>query len=304
MTSWWRRWFGAPASETAAVAATPPPEPVVTASPWSTYAAMAKACGVDRVYLLLTFDCDTDLDINIVGELDRQLRSKGIKAGYAVPGAQLRKSPETWRAVAERGSEFLNHGDRAHAEFRDGRYWPATFYEKLSPSDVVSDIEAADRTIRELTGADPVGFRAPHFGSFQSPEQLELIYRTVRPLGYRYCSTTTPALALARGPVVDMGGGMIELPTLGSHRNPTTLLDSWTYLTDRVNYALGDEYADLFIETIDRMTADRIPAILTYYGDPSHVFGQRPFERVLDALLRAGIPSLHGRDAVQMFKPI
>jgi peptidoglycan/xylan/chitin deacetylase (PgdA/CDA1 family) len=294
MTAWWRRWLG-PTVE----------EPTATEVPavWQRYVARARAAGVDRVYLLLTFDCDTDLDIDVAADLDRQLRAHGVKAGYAVPGAQLRKRPETWRGLAQAGAEFLNHGDRAHAEFRDGRYWPVTFYDQLGTEDVISDIQAADRAIRELTGAAPVGFRAPHFGSFQAPEQLDLIYRTVLPMGYRYCSTTTPALALERGPVV-AAGNMIELPTLGSYRNPTTLLDSWTYLTDRVHYTLGDDYADLFIETIERMTAERFPAILTYYGDPSHVAGQRPFARVLDAIARAGIPSLHGRDAARLFRPV
>jgi hypothetical protein len=149
----------------------------------------------------------------------------------------------------------------------------------------------------------PVGFRAPHFGSFQSAEQLRLLERTLTPLGYTYCSTTTPALALERGPVVAMNG-MTELPTLGSYRHPTTLLDSWTYLTDRVHYTLGDAYSELFIETIERMSAARMPAILTYYADPSHVAGQKPFTAVLDAIVRAGIPSLHGRDVPARFRPV
>lgn len=273
------------------------------ASPWARYVEHARAAGVDRLYLLLTFDCDTDLDIDVVGELDRELRSRGIKAGYAVPGAQLRKSPGTWRRVAEGGAEFLNHGDRAHAEFRDGRYWPVTFYDKMTAAEVVADVQAGDRTVREIAGVAPVGFRAPHFGSFQSAEQLDLLYQTVKPLGYTYCSTTTPALALTRGPVVRMDG-MVELPTLGSYRNPTTLLDSWTYLTDRTHYALGDTYAELFIETIERMSAERLPAILTYYADPSHVTGQKPFTAVLDAIVAAGVPSLFGRDAARDFRAV
>ena len=299
MKNWWQRLTGQTAAIPAPVmqALEPPP------SPLSLYAEHCRACGVDRLYLLLTFDCDTDGDIDVVGNLHADLHRRGIKAGYAVPGAQLSKAPETWRAVADRGAEFLNHGGRAHAEFRDGRYWPVTFYERLAAAEVVADIELGHRIVCDVAGVTPVGFRAPHFGSFQQPANLDLIYRTIKPLGYTYGSTTTPTLALERGPVVDMGG-IVELPTMGSYRNPTTLLDSWTYLTDRVHYTLGDEYAELFIETVERMTEAGLPGILTYYADPSHVHGQKPFERALDAIVRHQVPSLTGREAARRFRPV
>ena len=266
------------------------------------YAAHARSSGIDRLYLVLTFDCDTDLDIDAAPVLDRDLRRRGIAAGYAVPGAQLQKGAPVWRAIADGGAEFLNHGARAHAEFRDGRYWPVTFYEQLSADEVVADVTRGHELVRAIVGIDAVGFRAPHFGSFQHPDQLQLLYRTLQPLGYRYCSTTIPSMALTRGPVVAMDG-MYELPTMGSYRYPETLLDSWTYLTDRTNYALGDEYAELLEETVRKMSEARMPGLLTYYADPSHVVGQAPFERALDAIARHEIPTLHGRTAVERFGP-
>lgn len=265
------------------------------------YTELCRACGIDRLYLLLTFDCDTDLDIDVVDDLNRDMARLGIAAGYAVPGAQLEKGAATWRRVAAGGAEFLNHGGRAHAEFRDGRYWPVTFYDQLEPDAVVADIRLGDRLVREVAGVAPAGFRAPHFGSYQRPDQLHVIYSTVSALGYQYCSTTTPALALSRGPVVAASHGLIELPTMGSYRNPTTLLDSWTYLTDRVHYTLGEEYYELFAETVERMLAERRPGLLTYYADPSHVAGQRPFERALDLIAARQVPTLFGRDAARRF---
>jgi hypothetical protein len=267
------------------------------------YGALARRTGVDRLYLLLTFDCDTDGDILASHDLNRDLQRRGIKAGFAVPGAQLQKAPESWRALAQQDVEFLNHGGRAHAEFRDGRYWPATFYSKMNADEVVSDVRLGHQLVADLAGVTPVGFRAPHFGSFHAPEQLQLLYDTVKPLGYAYCSGTLPAMGLARGPFVDMGG-ITEVPTSGSFRNPTTLLDTWTYLTDRTHYSLGDEYSELFIETIEQMTQLGIPGVMTIYGDPSHVMGQRPFERALDAIGKYQVPSLLGRDAVRQFRAI
>ncbi len=288
----------------AAASAPVPPVEVPRSQPaMRHYGELARAAGVDRLYLLLTFDCDTDGDIQAAGDLDRDLGRRGIAAGYAVPGAQLEKGADAWRRVAARGAEFLNHGGCAHAEFRDGRYWPVTFYDQLDRDAVVADIQLGDRAVRAVIGAAPRGFRAPHFGSFQAPDQLALVYDTVRGLDYTYCSTTTPATALSKGPVVNVGGGLTELPTLGSYRNPTTLLDSWTYLADRTNYALGDEYFELFAETIRRMTDEAIPGLLTYYADPSHVLGQKPFERALDTIAQYRVPTLLGRDAVTKFRP-
>jgi hypothetical protein len=216
------------------------------------------------------------------------------------PGAQLEKGAPTWRQLADRGCEFLNHGGRPHTEWRGDRFWPITFYDRLSEDEVMADILKGHRTVCDVTGTAPEGFRAPHFGSFQQADQLKLLYDTLRPLGYRYASTTLPSLGLSRGPVIDMGG-IVELPTMGSFRNPTTLLDSWTYLTDRANFKLGEEYHELFAETLARMTEHAIPGILTYYADPSHVFGQQPFERALDAVAKFDVPSVTGRDAVRRF---
>jgi hypothetical protein len=282
------------------------PDPAPQAPPGNVsalqrYGDLCRAAGVDRLYLFLTFDCDTDGDIDVVHDLDRDLRRRGLRAGYAVPGVQLGKGADTWRQVADLGSEFLNHGGRAHTAWREDRYWPVTFYDQLSPAEVVADVTDGHRMVCEVIGTAPEGFRAPHFGSFQAADQLELLYRTLRPLGYRYCSTTLPSVGLARGPVIDMGG-ITELPTMGSYRNPTTLLDSWTYLTNRATYVLGDEYYELFAETVTRMTDEGIPGILTYYADPSHVIGQKPFERALDAVSKYAVPSLQGRDIVQRFR--
>jgi peptidoglycan/xylan/chitin deacetylase (PgdA/CDA1 family) len=292
-----RRWF-LPTRQSAA------PPPVLQPGRLDQYARLCRACGVDRLYLLLTFDCDTDLDIGVVGDLDRDLRRRGIAAGYAVPGAQLVKGAATWRRLAENGAEFLNHGGRPHTEFREGRYQPVTFYDQIETEAVVADIQLGHRLVTEVIDVSPRGFRAPHFGSYQRPEQLEVIYSTVGALGYTYCSTTLPATALSRGPVVAVSHGLVELPTMGSYRNPTTLLDSWTYLTDRTNYALGDEYFELFAETVERMTTEGLPGLLTYYADPSHVVGQKPFERALDLVTKYGIPALRGHDVVRLFTPV
>lgn len=260
------------------------------------YDALARRAGFDQLYLFLSFDCDTDEDLSVADALDTELRARGIEPSYAVPGAQLRKGAAVWRRLAARGASFLNHGGRAHAERQGDRYQPVTFYERLSSDEVVADMEQGHRDVCEVIARAPAGFRAPHFGSFQAPAQLALVYATAQRLGYRFCSTTLPALALAEGPVVPRGS-LYEIPLFGSWHAPTTILDSWTYLADRRRYALGDAYHALFAETVERLLAAGVAGVLSYYADPAHVAGQAPFARVLDLLERRRIPSL-GPEAI------
>jgi hypothetical protein len=154
-------------------------------------------------------------------------------------------------------------------------------------------MKEGDRLVREVVGVPPRGFRAPHFGMYQQPEQLQLVHDTARRLGYDYCSTTIPSYGLRYGPVV-RHPGLVEIPCFGSWRAPETLLDSWTYLADRRNYVLRDEYYELFGETVEQMLERGIPGVLSYYADPSHVIGQAPFRRAMELVAARSVTSVTG----------
>jgi peptidoglycan/xylan/chitin deacetylase (PgdA/CDA1 family) len=271
--------------------------PVEREHPFQAYGARSRVAGVDRLLLFLSFDCDTDEDIAAAAELDPWLRDLGIRPTYAVPGRQLEKGAETWRRLADAGATFMNHGGLPHAEWRADRYHSITFYDQMTRDDVVADIEEGDRCVRNVIGAPPTGFRAPHFGLYQQPDQLGLVHATARRLGYDYCSTTIPSFALKHGPIVQLDG-IVEIPCFGSWRAPETILDSWTYLANRRDYRLQDQYYELFAETIERMLEERIPGVLAYYADPSHVLGQPPFHRVIELVAARGVPSVTGDDLV------
>ncbi len=264
------------------------------------YIELGSRLGLKAPSLFLSFDCDTDLDAAAIEPVHKFLHSLGIKATYAVPGAQLLKDPSPYRRLAQSGAEFMNHGGRPHAEFDGNRWVGTTFYDKMTPADVEADIRLGHAIVTEVIGAPPLGFRAPHFGCYQSSEQLALLHRTAAALGYRYCSTTLPSYGLAKGPAVDIDG-MVELPCFGSIRNLETILDSWTYLTDRTHYALGDDYFDLMKETVDLFVERRVPAILTWYADPCHVLDQPPFMRAMETIAKHGIPSYSGSELATRF---
>lgn len=265
----------------------------------SVYAERARALGIDDLVLFLSFDCDTDLDPEASVEVMRLLDGLGIKATFAVPGTQLEHGAATYRKISEAGSQFINHGHLPHAEWRDDRYVGITFYETMSFADVEADIRKGHDTVTRVIGSAPLGFRAPHFGHFQKPEQLALVHRVALDLGYLYCSTTVPAYGFIHGPA-HIVGGVVELPTFGSLHAPTSILDSWSYLEDRRNYALSETYGDLLIDTVDRLRAARLPALLTWYVDPCHVAGQAPFERAMRRLSALGVPSLSGKEAAAL----
>lgn len=281
-----------------------PSAPVAVSQPdplqaYERYRAAARTQGLTGVKLFLSFDCDTDLDFTATLDVMRFLNSLGIKATYAVPGVQIEKGAATYRMVAASGAEFMNHGYLPHTAWSEDRYISTTWYHEMPEGDIEADIVKGDETIRRVLGLAPVGFRAPHFGHFSEPHQLALVHRAARQLGYSYCSTTLPEFGLERGPLVAVGD-LIELPTFGSTTAPTCVLDSWTYLTDRRIYALGETYAELMCETVDHLVDGGESALLTWYGDPSHVAGQRPFERAMQHIASKGIESLYGREAAAL----
>jgi peptidoglycan/xylan/chitin deacetylase (PgdA/CDA1 family) len=263
------------------------------------YLVSARKLGLSRPHLFLSFDCDTDLDATASEEVHFFLESLGIKATYAVPGAQLLKSPEPYQRLGQRGAEFINHGGLPHTEWTGDQWIGITFYDTMSPVEVEADIQRGHEIVTEVIGRAPMGFRAPHFGCYQAPEQLDLLHRTASNLGYRYCTTTLPSLGLKNGPVYHTHG-LLEIPCFGSIRNPTTILDSWTYLTDRKNYALGEQYRDLMIETVDTFVSQQLPVVFTWYADPCHVLNQPPFMRAMEHLAKSGVVSVAGAEMASM----
>lgn len=266
-----------------------------------TYGRRARCQGFDRLYLVMSFDCDTPEDIRAVEPLHAWLSEHGIKATYAVPGAMLRQGAAVYRRIADAGGEFINHGALPHAEWREGRYWSVTFYHELPPVQVAEDIQRGHDIVREVIGKAPIGFRAPHFGMFQLPAQREILYAKLRELGYRYSSSTMPELALKNGPVVD-AGGLVEIPLSGTYAAPLILLDSWGRIESPYNPVVTDEYERLFIETVEYWLSLGIVGILNFYVDPSHVYNAKPFYHAIEFILEHQIPALNFSEILDLMK--
>lgn len=253
------------------------------------YQAHARAAGLDRLYLVLSFDCDTPDDIATAWDVHRRLLNIGIAPSYAVPGDLLAEGEAVYRRIATSGAEFLNHGGRRHTYFdvAAGAHRSCFFYDQQPLETIEADVVAGDRMVRDIIGVKPYVFRTPHFGTFQAPAQLRFLHEVLRRLGYIFSTSTTPYFGLRYGPAFDRFG-IRELPVSGRGSQPLYILDSWSCFAapDRV---LGSEdYKREATAMAARLAGG--PGILNFYADPSHVADQAIFFDTMAALLKVATP--------------
>ena len=187
-----------------------------------------KTAGFKKPNFILSFDCDLDSDSKVVTAIHTQLMSRGICPLYAVPGEILISSATIYRDLAHDGSIFINHGFRRHAVPKNGipSRIGCYFYENLSPSEWQSDIKLGHEAIADVIGQPPDTFRTPHFGSFESPRNLNDLWTYLASKGYNFSSSTRPLFGLRYGPFFNRFG-ITEFPLSGCLSQPTQILDSW-----------------------------------------------------------------------------
>jgi hypothetical protein len=260
----------------------------------STYQRQAEQAGLDRLYFILSFDCDRPEDIDAAAKVHARLMDMGICPAYAVPGELLREGANTYRQIAETGAEFLNHGHRWHMYFDEvaGTYMSCFFYDELPAEVIEEDVVGGDKDVTEIIGKKPAGFRTPHFGTFQTESQLRFLHRLLTRLGYVYSTSTTPGFGLCYGPAFRRYG-LIEVPVSGRGDQPFDILDSWSCFAgpDRV---LGpQDYRHGTLRMAERLRGR--PGLLNYYCDPSHVVDQPIFFETIRELVELAEPMSYGQ---------
>jgi hypothetical protein len=253
------------------------------------YRARARQAGLERLFLIVSFDCDTAEDIRAAEEVFHRMRECGILPCFAVPGELLAEGAAVYRRIAAAGAEFLNHGNRRHTYFDAdaGAYRSCFFYDAQPRAVVEEDVVAGDRALRAVLGTAPQGFRTPHFGTFQSPAQLGFLHGVLQRLGYSYSSSTSPFFAFRRGPVFD-DLGVTEIPVSGGGTRALTIIDSWGCFAERDSALDASDYVDETLGLARRLAGG--PGILNYYADPSHVVGQPLFFAAMAELARVAQP--------------
>jgi polysaccharide deacetylase family protein (PEP-CTERM system associated) len=112
--------------------------------------------------------------LDLLEELD-------LKATFFVLGIAARTYPDLVRDVAARGHEIGCHGD-AHVHVNT-----------QTPEDFDADLRAAKRTIEQLTGRVPVGYRAPAFSITRASDWAYDVLAS-QGFGYDASAHDTPTL--------------------------------------------------------------------------------------------------------------
>lgn len=257
-------------------------------------ARLARRAGLDRVWLVLSFDCDTPEDAGVAWDVHERLAGIGVRPVYAVPGALLREASDVYTRIAETGAEFINHGDRMHTYFdADAGRWASNFFYDQQPRDVIRrDILDAHDTVAEVVGRVPVGYRTPHFGTFQDPEQLGWLHGVLGELGYRFSTSTVPLWGLREGPVFNRFG-LLELPVSGGVADPFGILDTWSCFEapDRVRTPRDYEREATALAAAFKQAG---AGLINVYGDPSHIHDSEEFFRAVERWVAVAQPASYG----------
>ena len=255
------------------------------------YQNNASACGVDRAAFILSFDCDTEKDIEVVEAVHDDLMKRGIVPVYAVPGQLLEKGSDVWQRIATTGAEFINHGYREHTVYHEvtGEYESTLFYHRISLDEVALDIQRGHETVSEVIGAEPRGFRVPHFGTFSQPDQLEFLYKQLAALNYTFSSSTGPRFGITKGPYYEVAKGLHELPVSGCYDNPLRILDSWGFRV-QMDRTIGEP---MYLEQMRKMVShlQNRRGLLNYYADPSQIYDWPEFFEVMGEMAPLAAPS-------------
>jgi polysaccharide deacetylase family protein (PEP-CTERM system associated) len=160
--------------------------------------------------------------LTLLAELD-------VKATFFILGMAARSHPAAVEAIAARGHEIGSHGDQhrpVHGQ---------------TPTEFAADLRAARRTIEQLTGHAPRGYRAP---AFTITEASTWAYDVLADEGFDYDASAhdTPAVkdrpeAALRGPhQLELSGGrrLWEFPVAVWHtragRIPIGGASYWTLM--------------------------------------------------------------------------
>jgi len=247
------------------------------------YSRLAKRQGFKCSYFILSFDCDTERDIEVVESVRAQLGEIGIMPVYAVPGQLLERGKDVYCRISESGAEFINHGYCQHAHYNPEKntYESSFFYHQLSREMILEDIQRGHETHLSILGKKPAGFRVPHFGTFQRKDQLAFLHDTLKKMDYKYSTSTVPLYGFLHGPVSERRNGIYEIPLSGCFDMPLSMLDSWgfRYAPDR---RMGEnDYIRQLTKLAQYFQREGNYGLINCYVDPSQVYDWTEFFEVM-----------------------
>lgn len=236
-----------------------------------------------HVSVCLSFDCDTPEDSLALEPLLRVLEKHRLRANFALTGALVEENPTAYRRLVEAGHEILNHGYRPHmVKSPDGGYYSNLFYENLSWDQIEDEIRRNQDCLETMLGLCPLGFRTPHFATFQLPNQVDRLHRILAQQGFRYSSSMLMWYAKQRG--YFRKSPVIELPISSYVGPPLSVFDSWSLVVQQSRRGRSIGLFEHWKRALDVALSGQWPIFLNTYFDPSHVVELNQFIDALEYL--------------------
>ena len=244
------------------------------------YSRKSNLQGFSALKFVISFDCDTLQDIQVVEEVNRKLTDLGITPVYAVPGELLLEGREVYRRVLDTGAEFINHGYRIHS-VREGNQYQSSFdYKDISFSEAEADIIQGHKAVMQSLGISPRGFRTPHFGNFQKRSQLKCLHNVLKSLSYDYSTSTIPYFGFRYGAYFKRFE-ITEIPVSGLMSEPLRIYDSFLFFDNCSGKLNGERYYQEGLK-IAKYYRDNVKyGLINIYADPSQIYDCDKFFRVM-----------------------
>jgi len=252
----------------------------------------AKKSGFTKPVFLLSFDCDTYKDAQVVGDVHDKLTEVGITPIYAVPCEILMKDSGAYQDIAKSGAEFINHGYYEHSRLHeDGKTYESwNFYDKISAKEMEEDVLRGHDFLSQFLGREPKGFRTPHFGSFQKKTDLERLYKILLKKNYEFSTSTVPAKAIQHSALYKVNG-LVEIPVGGGYDFPLTILDSYSFRYSE-SFKFGEaDYLLQIRKLANWFEKTGSPYVLNLYADPSQVYDWPAFFSAMAQLAQFNVNS-------------
>ncbi len=191
---------------------------------------------LDKSIFFLSFDFETQKDVDVIDQLTEKLLTLNILPYYAIPGQLIENNKNLFKKIS-RKIIFINHGYKIHTKYSKeyNNNFSSFSYSEINNNDISKDIINGHNAIINYCNRTPKIFRVPHFGSFSENSSLSHIYHTLKELNYLISSSTTPIYSILKSPIF-IDNGIYEIPSSAYIKNPLQIIDSWSMNQSKLEF--------------------------------------------------------------------